>query len=197
VSSTLSNFKREFGISLNILQQKISSSHIDGGTLSFFLSCGGKLGVPCELRRGTQEHVRVVPGKLVLICCWKGNLRILLEALGRKRAASSVVYVNCVLRFNVDGYVWEVFGSHKGYQLPVRISSGNVGFLLRLCSGNIPHLSLRADFYGYSLVVARSLGSLSICDGDLLNMMVLLQGSQVSFRVEGEPRDSPRGATEK
>jgi len=73
----------------------------------------------------------------VLICCLKGNISIPLEARGRKRAASSVVYVNCVLRFNVDGYVREVFGSHKGCSLE--------GLMLKLKLQYFGHLMRRVD----------------------------------------------------
>ena len=54
VSSTISNLKREHGISLETVQQEIASSRNDGGTLWFFLSFGGIL----ELQRGTQGTSR-------------------------------------------------------------------------------------------------------------------------------------------
>ena len=58
MSSTDSNFKRERGISLEMLQRDRASSRDDGGTLWFFSSCGKIL----ELRWGTQGASRVAPG---------------------------------------------------------------------------------------------------------------------------------------
>ena len=49
VSSTLSRFKRERGVSVQTLLWKRASSHVEGRILWFFSSCGGKLGIPLEL----------------------------------------------------------------------------------------------------------------------------------------------------
>ena len=59
VSSTISNFKRERGISLETLQWERASSRDDGGSPSVFSSCGGIL----ELQWVTQGGSRVGPGK--------------------------------------------------------------------------------------------------------------------------------------
>ena len=40
MSSTVSNFKRDHGISLDMLQRERASSDDDGGTLWFLSSCG-------------------------------------------------------------------------------------------------------------------------------------------------------------
>ena len=45
----LSRLKREVGISLETLQWKRASTHVDGRISWFFSSCGRKLGVPLEL----------------------------------------------------------------------------------------------------------------------------------------------------
>ena len=49
VSKTISRLKREGGISLEMLQWKRASTHVDGRISWFFSSCGRKLGVPLEL----------------------------------------------------------------------------------------------------------------------------------------------------
>ena len=61
---------------------------------------------------------------------------------------------------------------HNGCQVPFLISRGNVGFLLRCCSGKGPHLSMTGEPRGFSRVVAGfSCSSL------------LAQGSPISIRV--------------
>jgi len=58
--------------------------------------------------------------------CWKGNFRITLQPINGYRASSPVESVNCVLLSRGEGYASETFESHKGCQVPVRVSSGNV-----------------------------------------------------------------------
>ena len=76
-SSTVSNFKRERGISLETLQQEGVSSHYDRGNSWFFSSCGGIL----KLRQGTQGACRVAPGKSNLHSSCERELGIALESL--------------------------------------------------------------------------------------------------------------------
>ena len=82
-----------------------------------------------------------------------------------------------------DGYLWDLPGLHQGCPVPFRVSRGNVAFLSRHCSGTGPHLVLRGESRGFSRVAAGSLGFLSICDGDLWDLLVLPQRIQVSFGV--------------
>ena len=79
-SSTVSNFKRERGISLETLQQEGVSSHYDGGNSWFFWSCSRIL----ELQRGIQGASRVVPGKSNLHSSCEGELGIAVESLQGK-----------------------------------------------------------------------------------------------------------------
>ena len=58
VSSTVSNFKRELGNSLQTLQLERASSRNDWGSSWFFSSFGGIL----ELQQGTPGASRVAPG---------------------------------------------------------------------------------------------------------------------------------------
>ena len=80
VSSTISNFKRDRGISLETLEWERASSRDDGETSWFFSSCGGIL----ELRRGTQGASSVVPGKCNLHSSCEGKLGIAIESLQSK-----------------------------------------------------------------------------------------------------------------
>ena len=80
VSSTISNFKREPGISLEKLQWERASSRDDGGTSWFFSSWGRILG----LWRGTQGASRVAPGKSNLHWSCERELGIALESLQGK-----------------------------------------------------------------------------------------------------------------
>ena len=80
VSSILSNFKRERGISLETLQQERASSRDVGGTSWHFSSYGGIL----ELRRGTQEASGFGVGKSNLHSSYEWELGIALESLQGK-----------------------------------------------------------------------------------------------------------------
>ena len=70
---------------------------------------------------------------------------------------------------------------HQGCQIPVRISRGNMGFLLRCCSGKGIHLAMTGEPRGFSRVVA---GFLSY-DGDLREPPMLAQGTPISIRGAG------------
>ena len=80
MSSTVLNFKRECGISLETLQQERASSRDDGRTLWCFSSCRGII----ELRQGTQDASRVNPGKSNLHSSCEGEQGIALESLQGK-----------------------------------------------------------------------------------------------------------------
>ena len=49
-----------------------------------------------------------------------------------------------------ERFVREHFGLHQGCQVPFRISSRNVGFLLRRCTGKGPHLAVMGEPRGMS-----------------------------------------------
>ena len=68
---------------------------------------------------------------------------------------------------------------HQGFQVPIQISRGNVGFLLRHCSGKGPHLMITGEPHGISRVVV----GFSSYDGELREPLVLPQGSPISIRV--------------
>ena len=71
----------------------------------------------------------------------------------------------------------------KGCQESFLVSRGNVGFLLRHCSGKGSHLALRGESRGFSLVAAGSLGFLLRCDAHLRDLLVLPSRSHVPFPV--------------
>ena len=71
---------------------------------------------------------------------------------------------------------------HKGCQIHFCVSRGNLVFLSRHYSGKGPHLALRGKS-GFSRVAAGSLGFLSSCERDLMDLLVLPPRSQVSFHV--------------
>ena len=68
---------------------------------------------------------------------------------------------------------------HQGCQVPFQISRGTVGFLLRGCSRNGPHLTMTGEPRGFSRVVV---GFLSY-DVKFREPLVLPQGSPISIRV--------------
>ena len=80
LSSTVSNFRRESGISGETLQWERASSGNDEGTLWSFSSCCGIL----ELQRGTQGASRVATEKSNLYSSCKWELGIVPESLQGK-----------------------------------------------------------------------------------------------------------------
>ena len=80
MSNTVSNFKRENGISLKMLQWERASSRDDGGTSWFFSSCGRIL----EVRWGIQGASHVAPGKSNVHSSSEAELGIALASLQGK-----------------------------------------------------------------------------------------------------------------
>ena len=68
---------------------------------------------------------------------------------------------------------------HQGCQVPFRISRGNVGLLLRHCSGKGPHLVMRGEPRGFSRVAA----GFSSYDVEHREPLVVPQGSPISIQV--------------
>lgn len=73
-------------ISLERLQRERASSHVDGGTLWFFSSCGGIL----ELPQGTQGASSVAQGKSSLHSTWEGDHDIALQSRQGYRASRRI-----------------------------------------------------------------------------------------------------------
>ena len=73
MSSTVANFKRERGISLEMLQWETASTRDDGGTSWFFLSCSGIL----ELRREHREPLVLPQESPISIRVARGSWELL------------------------------------------------------------------------------------------------------------------------
>ena len=71
------------------------------------------------------------------------------------------------------------FELYQGCQVPFRISRGNVGFLLRRCSGKGPQLTMTVEPRGFS----RGGAGFSSYVGELREPLVMPQGSPISIRV--------------
>ena len=81
-----------------------------------------------------------------------------------------------------DGYFGEILELHPGCQGPFRGARVKVGFLSRCHNRKGPHLVLSVESPGFSRVASGILGFLSSYDGDLREVLVLPQESQVSMR---------------
>ena len=130
MSSTVSNFKRKRGISLEMLQWKRASSRDDGRTLWFFSSCFGIL----DLRRGTQDASRVCPGKSHLHSCCEGELGIALESLQGKWTSSRLVSRNSVFVSSYNRELGVEFKVHMRSQSSSRVQTKNSA-LFSSCDG--------------------------------------------------------------
>ena len=82
----------------------------------------------------------------------------------------------------------ELFWLNKRCQVPFRISIGNVGFLLRGCSGKGLHLTMMGEPRGFSQVAT----GFSTYDRELRMPLVLAQGNPISIRVAMEAGDCSR-----
>ena len=108
--SSLSRFKREHGIPLETLLWKRASSCVEGRILWFFLNCGGKLGVPLELRPGPQGPARVALEKSGLFLVARGTSGFL-SSLPENRSMSRVQLVDLVF----------LSGSDRDLGLPIKL----------------------------------------------------------------------------
>ena len=90
VSRTLSELRREPGISLETPQRKSASACLERRISWFFSSCGSKLGVPLELQQGHQGPVRGASGSSSLHASREGPLGIPLQSLLGPRSSSGV-----------------------------------------------------------------------------------------------------------
>ena len=88
MSRTLARLNTEGGISLETAKRKRASSHVEGRNSCFFSSCEIILGVPLELRQGSQGPVRVAPGKSSLHASFEGPFRIPLQSMPGARSSS-------------------------------------------------------------------------------------------------------------
>ena len=90
MSRTLSRLTREGAISLEMLQQKRASSHVEGRISLFVSSCSRKLGVPLELQSGTKGPAHVASGKSSLHASGEGPLTNPLQWVQGPRSSSLV-----------------------------------------------------------------------------------------------------------
>ena len=127
VSSTVSNFKRERGISLETLQRERASSHDDGGNSWFFSSLGGIL----KFGTGTQGASRVASGKSNLHLSCEGELGISLQG---KKTSSRLLSRKSVFLSNGNRVLGVTFKVQPGIQASCRVEAKNSA-LLSSCDG--------------------------------------------------------------
>jgi len=123
VSTTISNFRRESGISGETLQWERASSGNDGGTVWFFSSCGGDLREPSCWLREVQSP---------LSC--EGKLGIALESLQGKQTSSRLGTRNSVFLSSGDRDLGVAFKVHPGSQASSQVEAKNSA-LLSSCDG--------------------------------------------------------------
>ena len=155
-------FKREPGIPLQTLLWKRASSCSEGEISCFFSSCGGKLGVPVNLRWRPHGPDCVSSEKSGLFPCCEGHVGIPLQSPPGNRAMSRVLLVNSVFcprrqgsrassqgSTRESGLVWcrgmelcfllEL--SNRG-QAPCRVQVRNLEFFKRISMGVRPPIML-------------------------------------------------------
>ena len=98
-------FRSEVFISLKMPHQKRASSCIEGRISWFFSSCGSKLGVPLELRRGLQGPAPVASGKSSLHTNCGETLGFLLQSVPGPRSSSGVEAGTSGFLSNADMYL--------------------------------------------------------------------------------------------
>ena len=126
------------------------------------------MGIPGFLSRQSREldpHLEMRRGKGAILELWRDTGFLL----------------------SGDGYVGELLELHQGCQGPFRGSKRKVGFLSPPRRGKGPQLALRGESPGFSRVVAANMGLLSSYDGNLRDLLMFLQGSQVFMPVARGP----------
>ena len=155
MSSTFSNFKRERGISLEMLQRERASFCDNGGISWFFPSCGEMCEVSLELRWGTQGAFHVVPWQSNLHSSCDRKCGIALQSRhgirpqhmlkGEYRVISRVVAGHLEFLSSCDGDLTNPLMLPQESQVSILVVRGVSGFLSRRCKGIGPHLELRLD----------------------------------------------------
>ena len=122
------------------------------GETSLLLRGNGNIRIPFLTKQGNRPSSQVE----------EGENGALLELWHETRCSSGV-----------DRYLGDLSELHQGFQVPFRVSRGNVGFLLRHCSGKGPRLTLRENLvvflklwweaWGSSRVGTRISGTCSCC----------------------------------
>ena len=115
MSSTLSHFKREHGVSLETLLWKRASSHVEGRISGLFMGCGGKRGVPLEFQWVSQVPAPVASKKSGLFSSCQGPVGTPLGSLLVNRAVSRVPSGNSVF----------LSGGDRDLGLPIKVQLGN------------------------------------------------------------------------
>ena len=157
----LSNFEREFGIALKVLQGKMASSRVEGEISWFFSSCLGTLEVPLNLRLGRQKTSRVALGKSSLLLSCEGKHRIALESLhcngaisriegGKSHGVSRVVGGIFGFLSPCDSEPQGLLILHQGSQASFQVARGTSGFLSKHSKGIGTHFKLSRETPGFS-----------------------------------------------
>ena len=178
-------FKREPGIPLQTLLWKRASSCGEGKISCFFSSCGGKLGVPVNLRWRPHGPDCVSSEKSGLFPCCEGHVGIPLQSPPGNRAMSRVLLVNSVFCPRRQGSRASSQGSTRESGLVwcqgMELLSVRV---VKVVSGLL--LSSGRGIGDFSRGSARESGLPSCCEGILGVQLEPLQGNQDLSRVEWE-----------
>ena len=123
--------KREGGISLSTPQQKRASSRVKGRISWLFSSYGRKLGVPLDLRWGSQGPAGVASGKSSLHACCEGPLGIPLQSVQGPRASSRVEARTSGILSRVDMDLGFPMAFQQESQASTHVETWNSPFLSR------------------------------------------------------------------
>ena len=185
MSSTLSRFRRERGISLETLLWKRASCRVEGRIPWFFSSCGGKLGVPFKLRRGPQGPAHVSSEKSGLFSSCEGHIGIPLESLLANRAMSRVQSGNSVFLSGGDRDLGLFIKVQLGSQTSSGVEARNSAFLSRCPRCVRAPVKLWLAIWAFSKGSSWKTGLPSCCEGILGVLFEQLQGNQDLSRAEG------------
>ena len=89
-----------------------------------------------------------------------------------------------------DGYLGDLPELHQGCQVPFHVSRGNVGFLLRHCSGKGSHLRLRRESRGFYELPQDTWNSSRVATGTSGTRSCCLRKVKSPFELGGASRDS-------
>ena len=113
MTRTLSELRREGGVSLETPQRTRASARIEGEISWFFSNC---VGVPLKLRRGPQRPTRGASGRSSLQASWEGPLRIPLQLLPGPRFSSGFEVGTSGFLSRADNDLGDPLGHPQGSQ---------------------------------------------------------------------------------
>ena len=158
----LSSCHGDLGVPLELQQSSQASYRVEVGNSGFLSSCDGYLGEPLQLHKGSLASFQVARWNKGLLTSHCRGIGPHVTLRGESRGFSRVVGSSEFL-WSWDGDPREPLVLPQGSQTSFRVARDTSGFLSSRCRGIGPHLELRMETRGSSLVATGISGNLWSC----------------------------------